>query len=120
MRFQPSWGGHAYEAQLFTSGGFAETGYVSAECLTNITHPGLTFPWAIAEDRTMRTVYWADWAAPEIRFTIDHGQTWGRLISNLPADAGITSLAFDERYRLLYVGTDSFGLWVASVDGVEE
>ena len=120
IRLDPSWGGRAYAAELITTGSMPSSGHFLPALEKDAQFPTLEMPWAMAEDRVMRTVYIANRLGNAIAFTFDDGQTWGTLENNLPAADGISFMGFDERYRVLYVGTDQSGLWMGSVDDVEE
>ena len=120
ISLSPSWGGRSYGAELITTGGFPSSGHFLPGPTDEAGFPVLDMPWAMAEDRVMRTVYIANRKGNLIAFTFDDGETWGLLENNLPAEDGISFMGFDERYRVLYVGTDQSGLWMGSVDDVEE
>jgi hypothetical protein len=115
IKLKTAWG-IEYETALYTSGSTPQTGVLNG----SITQPWFEFPWGMAQDAAQEVLYVANRSSTEIAFTLDKGSTWGRLQGDLPQDDGISFLAFDERYRVLYAGTDATGLWLAAVDDTED
>jgi hypothetical protein len=114
IQLNSAWG-IQYETMLETAGGLPNIGVWTG----SVSPPWFYFPWALAQDAAQEVLYVANRTTTEIAFSMDRGATWGRVEGNLPEDDGISFLAFDEKYRTLYVGTDYNGLWFAAVDDVE-